>query len=419
MRRRIVFSLAAFFLILGIVVGIYQHLSASGQAGYVIIGLGDWVLETSLYVIMMFVAVLFISLNLGIFFTWRAARLPETIKRRNLAQRMKRSEEALAQGYIETIEGKWERAERTLIRHASDSTLPLINYLVAARAAHIRGAPEQREDYLSRARKETAQVDFAVHLLRADLLLETHEDEEALESLNEINRTHANHPLVLRMLREGYERIRDEEALHYLIPSLREAKLYPESDLRALEVRIYRSLLEKRSVTRDASLIREVWRWVPQHVQLHDEVVAVYCRGMIEAGVGMEVERDWNAELLALYGRIETSDAVRQLASAEEWLGPHREDPQLFTLLAKFALRAGRPDKARDYVQRSLELKPTPLACKLLGDLLFEAREIVASGNVYRQGLRLLSQEPVDDETLSRAAQLLSPAGESPVAGAI
>ena len=50
-------------------------------------------------------------------------------------------------------------------------------------------------------------------------MLETHEDEEALESLNEINRTHPNHPLVLRMLREGYERTRDEEALHYLIPA--------------------------------------------------------------------------------------------------------------------------------------------------------------------------------------------------------
>jgi HemY protein len=166
---------------------------------------------------------------------------------------------------------------------------------------------------------------------------------------------------------------------------------------------------------------------VPLHVRDNVSVAIPYCRGMIDAGLGAEVEedarlalgRDWNPELLALYGRIETSDAVRQLASAEEWLGPHREDPQLFNLLAQFALRAGRPDKARDYVQRGLELKPTPMACKLLGDLLFEAREIVAAGNVYRQGLRILSQEPVDGETLARAAQLLAPASEPAAPGAV
>ena len=417
MRRRIVFSLAAFFLILGIVVEIYQHLSASGQAGYVIIGLGDWVLETSLYVIMMFVAALFVGLNLGIFFTWRAARLPDTLKRRNLAQRMKRSEEALAQGYIETIEGKWERAERTLIRHASDSAIPLINYLVAARAAHIRGASEQREDYLARARKETSQVDLAVHLLRADLLLETHEDEEALEYLNEINRTHANHPLVLRMLREGYERIRDEEALHYLIPSLREAKLYPESDLRALEVRIYRTLLEKRAVTRDAALIREVWRWVPQHVQLQDDVVSVYCRAMIEAGVGMEVEeplrlalgREWTPEMLGLYGRIVADDPQKQLQHVQEWLGPHREDPALFALLARLAAKAGQEARAIEFAKTSLNLQPLPEALKILGDVLYSRRDEVGASRLYRQGLRLAHGETFEPDAVERALELLTP----------
>lgn len=418
MRRRIVFSLAAFFLVLGILVGIYQHLSASGQAGYVIIGLGDWVLETSLYVIMLFVAVLFVGLNLSILFTWRAARLPETIRRRNLAQRMKRSEEALTQGYIETIEGKWERAERTLIRHASDSTLPLINYLVAARAAHIRGASEQREDYLARARKEATQVDLAVHLLRADLLLETHEDEEALESLNEINRTHPNHPLVLRMLREGYERTRDEEALHYLIPALREAKLYDESDLRALEVRIYRSLLEKRASTRDASLIREVWRWVPQHVQLQEAVVGVYCRGMIDAGVGQEVEeslrlalgREWTPEMLALYGRIEAEDPQKQLQHVQEWLGPHREDPALFALLARLAARAGQEARAIEFARASLSLQPLPEALKILGDVLYSRRDEVGASRFYRQGLRLAYGESFEPETVERALELLAPA---------
>jgi HemY protein len=416
-RRRIVFSLAAFFLVFGIVVGIYQNLSASGQAGYVIIGLGDWVLETSLYVVLIFVSVVFIGLFLTIFLTWRAARLPDQIKRRNLLQRLKRSEEALAQGYLETIEGKWDRAERTLIRHAADSGVPLINYLVAARAAHIRGAPEQREDYLERARKQSSQAEFATQLLRAGLLIETHEEAEALEGLNEINRAQANHPLVLRMLRQAYEQLRDEEALHYLIPSLREAKLYPESDLRALEFKIYRSLLDKRAMTRDATLIREVWRWIPHHVQLQEEIIEAYGRGMIEAGFGNEVEellrmalgREWTPALLELYGRVNADDPQKQLQHVQEWLGPHREDPALFCLLARLALKTGQEERAIEFARTSLGLEPLPEALKILGDVLFARRDEVGASRLYRQGMRLSRGETFEPESIQRALELLVP----------
>jgi HemY protein len=416
-RRRIVFSLAAFFLILGVTVGIYQHLASTGQAGYVIIGLGDWVLETSLYVVLIFVAVLFVSLNLGLFLTWRAARLPDQMKQRNLSQRAKRAEEALVQGFIETLEGKWEKAERTLIRHAGDSTLPLINYLVAARAAHTRGASELREDYLDKARRQNSSADLAIKLLRASLLLESHEEPEALEQLNDINRSHANHPLVLRMLREGYERERDQEALHYLIPSLREAKLYSEADLRGLEVRIYKTLLEKRAVTRDATLLREVWRWVPLHVQLQEEVIEVYCRGMIDAGVGAEVEeplrlalgREWTTVLFDLYGRIEAEDLQKQFQHVQEWLGPHREDPALYCLLARLAVRVGQESRAIEFAKTSISLKPMPEALKILGDILFNRRDEVAASRLYRQGLRLIRGEAFESESVERALDLLTP----------
>lgn len=423
MRRVIVFSLAAFLLVLGVVVGIYQHLSASGQAGYVIIGLGDWVLETSLYVILMAGVAIFVGLNLSMFLALRAARLPDQIKRRNLLQRIKRSEEALAQGFLETLEGKWDKAERTLIRHAADSGIPLINYMVAARAAHIRGAPEQREDYLERARKQNSQADFATRILRADLLIETHQESEALEGLNEINRVQANHPLVLRMLRDAYERLRDEEALHYLIPRLREAKLYSESDLRALELRIYKSLLEKRSTARDAALIREIWRWIPHHAQLQEDIIVAYGRGMIEAGCGSEVEetlrlalgREWTPELLDLYGRVDAEDPQRQFQHVQEWLGPHREDAALFCLLSRLALKTGHEDRAIEFAKTSLSLEPRPEALKILGDILFARRDEVGAGRLYRQGMRIAQGEPFEADSIQRAIELLTPQVTAPV----
>lgn len=415
MRRRIVFSLAAFLLLAGLLTGLYQHLSSTGKAGYVIIGLGEWVIETSFYVVVLFVLTLFVSLNVAVFLAVRAARLPEAMKQRNLVQRQRRSEEALAQGFIETIEGKWDKAERSLIRHASDSGLPLINYLVAARAAHLRGAMEQREEYLERAVRVAPQASLAVALLRARLLLETRDSEAALEALNEINQSHPNLPLVLRLLRTGYEQTMDEEALHYLIPSLREAKLYPEAELRALEVDIYSRLLDKRALTKDPALIREVWRWVPTALESEDTLVLRFCRGMIGAGRGAEVEeplrlalgRNWTAELLALYGEIEGEDPLRQLSALQEWLGPHRDDPDLYGVMAKVARRAGETDRAIRFARTALELAPSADAFKVLGDVFFERREDVAASRLYRQGLRFERGEEIEPELVVASLALL------------
>lgn len=414
MRRKIVFSLAAFFLVLGLLALGYRHLASSGNAGYVIIGLGDWVLETSLYFVVIVLAALFLGLYFGIRFMTGAAKLPESIKKRNIEQRGKRSLEALADGIIETVEGKWEKAERNLIRHAADSCLPLINYLTAAKAAHARGAPEQREDYLKLAAASAPRAELAAGITRAELLVGTRQFQEAIEQLSTLNKTAPNHPVILRLMFEAYRQTRDFDALRHLIPVLRESKLMAESELRPLEVETYRMLLEKRALTRDPALIREIWRLVPTPVRSEAAVQIPYCAGMVDAGVGEEVEeelrlalgRDWNPALLALYARIQAGDAARQLSNAEEWLGPHHDDARLLQVLAQLALRAGQTERAQDYLQRSLALEPTLEACKLMGEQFFAARNFLAASTFYRQGLKIATGEPADPDATAQAGNL-------------
>ena len=424
MKRRIVFTLAGLLVLAAILAFINGRLTASGNAGYVIIGLGDWALETSLYFVLIANLALFVALYLGIVFMKGAARLPETIKRRNLEARIKKSMDALLGGFVETIEGRWEKAERNLIRHAGDSHLPLLNYLTASRAAHGRGAAEQREEYLGLALKTAPQAELAIALTRAKLLMGTHEFDEAIERLSETNKSFANHPLLLRMLADAYTQRQDYDALSYLIPALREAKLLPEADLRSLEAKAYRALLEKRALAKDPVLIREIWRKVPSHVRIDPTLVEPYARGMIDAGVGDEVEedlrlalgRDWIPALLKLYSRITLKDADRQLMQAEDWLGPHRDDPDLLAALALLAQRAGKTEKVEDYAMRSIEIDPRPLALKLLADVLHGRQDDVGAGLLYRQGLRLAYGEMFERVAYDKALKLLAPAEMAPQA---
>lgn len=403
MRRKIVFSLAGFFLVLGVVVYAYKRLSAQGDAGYIIIGIGDWVLESSLYVAVVALAFSFVLLYVGIRLMSRAARLPKALKTRGAQQATKRSQEALISGLLQTAEGNWEKAERNLIRHAADSGVPLINYLTAARAAHSRGAQEQRDEYLKLAQKTMPGAELAIGLTRAELQLSTRQFEQALESLTELNRMAPGHAAVLRLMHQVFAQTENWEALHGLMPTLRSNKVLMEAEIKLLETETYSALLKQRAETRDAAALREIWRHIPQHIRELTGIETLYFAAMIEAGAGAEVEegvrlalgQDWNETLLVLYGCIQMADTERQLQSAEAWLAPHPDDAVLLRVLGKLALRIRQAEKARHYLQRSLNEEPSVEAYRLMADLLFAEKDFATAGEFYRKGLLLASNEVV------------------------
>lgn len=403
MRRKIVFSLAALFLIVGLVIFVYHRLAAQGNAGYVIIGLDRWVLETSLYVTVVTLAAAFLLFYFLIRLAARTLRLPQALKQRGSAQRSKRSQDALIAGLLETAEGNWEKAERNLIRHAADSGIPLINYLTAARAAHSRGAHEQRDEYLKLAHESMPQAELAVGLTRAELQLSTRQFREALESLTHLNRIAPSHAAVLRLMHQAYAQTEDWEALHQLIPALHNGKVLMEAEIKLLETETYSALLKRKSEIRDAAALRELWGHIPQHIRELTGIETLYCAAMIEAGAGAEVEetlrlalgRDWNETLLVLYGCIQMADTEKQLRNAETWLALHPGDAVLLRVLGKLALRIGQKDKAEDYLQRSLDAEPSVEAYRLMGDLLFEQKDYAAASRYYRGGLMCASHEVV------------------------
>lgn len=399
MRRKLVFSLVALLIFVGLVAYAYYRLQATGNAGYVIIGVGDWVLETSFYVLVVGIVTAFTALYVLLRLFVRAVEIPKTLKQRSQEQRGKRSQEALIKGLLETAEGNWEKAERNLIRHAADSGIPLINYLTAARAAHSRGAHEQRDEYLKLAHNSTPQAELAVGLTRAELQLSTQQFEQALESLEQLHRLAPSHAAVLRLTHQVYARMEDWEALHRLIPALHRHKVLMEAEIKLLETETYSALLKRRAEARDPMPLRELWGQMPQHVRELTGIESLYCAAMIEAGAGVEVEetlrlalgRDWNETLLVLYGCIQLPDAERQLHHAETWLSPHPRDAVLLRILGKLALRLRHIDKARDYLQRSLDVEPSVEAYQLMGDLLFRQKEYTGASQYYRNGLMLAS----------------------------
>ncbi|MDX1509568.1 MAG: heme biosynthesis protein HemY, partial [Woeseiaceae bacterium] len=101
--------------------------------------------------------------------------------------------------------------------------------------------------------------------------------------------------------------------------------------------------------------------------------------------------------LVRLYGLVRGPDASKQLKRAESWLEKHGDDPDLLLTAARLCVRNDLVGKARSYLESVLALRPSPEAYQEYGRLLNELGEAHAAAEAFRDGLKLLADEPLPE----------------------
>ncbi|MES9972354.1 MAG: heme biosynthesis HemY N-terminal domain-containing protein [Candidatus Thiodiazotropha sp.] len=368
--------------------------------GYILVGYGNWTLEGSLALFCLAILALFLIAYMAIRTLSRLWHMPERVaewrhKRRNLKAR-----QALTRGLVELAEGRWKVAERHLTRNVSQSETPLLNYLAAARAAQLQGEHTRRDDYLHLAHESMPSADVAVGLTQAELQLAHQQYEQALATLMHVRSLSPKHNYVLTLLKKLYENLGEWKKLEEMMPELKRRKVISDVDYQALENRVYHERLKQESSTLD-DLVR-YWQEIPKGVRLQQGMLIDYCKYMMALDAGSRVEpliatslqREWNAELVSLYGHIELANPSHQLAVAEGWLQNRQEDSGLLLTLARLSLQNKLWGKARSYLEASIGISPSAESYQQLGLLLERLGDDDAALGCFRAGLALEHAEP-------------------------
>lgn len=402
MKNLINFSASLLAALLAVYL-LHRWLVDANDPGFVLLGIGQWSLETSLTV---FVAGLVVGFFL-FYWVFRLlgimVRMPAHLARRKHVLKFNRSQEALIAGLFDAADGNWEKAENILIKHAASSGAPLLHYLTAARAAQSRGALEKRDEYLKKAAEQTTDSNLTLGLTQAELHLSEQQFEQALETLTRLHSINPGHARVLKMLHQTYQHIGDWEGLGRLLPTLEKHKVLMEAEVKILETRIFSSQLKQSAAGKDPAAIQACWEQVPQHIRSIPGVANIYFAAMIAAGAGPDVEaamsaqlaRHWDNTLLMLYAGLDIPDIGRHLQDAEKWLAVFPNDPLLLSVLGKLALKAGQLEKAEQYLQKSLRGDASVEACRLLGDLMLAREDKDQACGYYKRALELASSEVV------------------------
>lgn len=358
--------------------------------GYVVIHFHSWIVEMSVPVLAGFVLLLLA----GIWLTVQLLRAPRRLGEAAGRMRSGRAGNRLTQGIIEVAEGNFHRGERLLTRAAPASDAPLLNYLQAARAAHLQGADERRDRWLREAYERTPEAASAVLLTQAELQLDQGQYEHALATLRQLEEKAPNHSHALNLLGRLYYRLEDWRHLGELLPRLRKNGRVDPRLLEKWSVRVHREELGRGA---DAEALLAAWNAVPKNLKGNVELLEAWYSGLMRTGqhdraakgIEQQLKREWRSPLVRLYGLVESSDPARQLRRAETWLTEHPDDPDLLLATARLCLKNELWGKARSYLETVVGIRPTPEAYQEYGRLLNQLGEGDAAAEAWRAGLTL------------------------------
>ncbi len=306
-------------------------------------------------------------------------------------------------GLIELIEGRWKKGENLLTAGIAQSEAPLINYLALAKAAHEQAAYDRQETYLRRAHAVAGSAEVAVGLTQAQFQIDQGQFEQALATLRQLQSMVPRHPLVVKLLERVYVHLGDWQSLLTLLPSLYKSKVVTSEQLVLLEQKTYRELLKATTkLPQGLTALRAVWDIVPRRLKTDPQLLGCYAQQLVfypeQTSEAVELlnkslRKSWDADLIKLYGSLNTGDPVQQLVLAERWLARYPNQALLLLTLGRLSVRCQLWGKARSYFEESLKLEERAITYLEYGKLLDQLGE---TSTAYRDGLAfMINQEHI------------------------
>jgi HemY protein len=377
------------------------------DAGYVLIQLGSWTLESNVLVLIGLLLLIMLTLRLVTWFLSLPRRATQNLARRRLEK-----------GLLALAEGDWRQAELALSKSAAGSDMQVASYLAAARAAdgqeqHLDGdrtaTAQRQQHYLQAADDGHAKTRFLIQLSKARLLINKNQHALAIPILQHCLKQRRRHPQALRMLAGCYRELGHWQALRALLPMLRKTGLLDRSSAADLE-RL--SVINELQSAADADALQRSWDSLLRAQRQQPEIIASYAEQALhfdfprlaEGVLIHALERQPHARLLTIYASCHIETTERALSRALQWQRQHPDDAGIQRLLGQLYLQAEKWGKARDYFQESLRLQADAATYTQLGKLLEQQGDSHAAANCYYNALQL---------TTSQAAAAVSNAGST------
>ena len=346
------------------------------NAGYALLVAPPYRIELSLNLLLLIVIGGFFALYLSIRLVVRTLRMPAQVRVWRRQQKIERARTMQDSAVIALLEGRYGKARQ----HAQEAlaipgSSPL-NALIAARSAIDVRDFDEAERLLASADAHTQSLAVPRLMLAAEIALEQGQPQEALRLLQELRKEAGMHTAALRLELRTLQVARRWAEIPTLLEQLVKRKVFDAAQADLVRVSAHSEQL--KSLAHDASGLRAYWARLPDSSRMQPKVARAAAQSFMQLGGDREaaeilaacLDRDWDSDLVDLYGECHLADATRQLEQAERWLTTHNQDAALLRVLGLLCQRAQLWGKAQTYLEASLALDDGWRAHLALGEML-------------------------------------------------
>lgn len=358
--------------------------------GRVAIDVGPWQIELSVVVFVAGIVLVWMGMSLAL----ALVRLPGKLIR---AGRRERAQRQLEKGFLALTEGDWQRAEAAL-RQSLDYRPSTAGFLAAARAAQGRSDQAGRERWLQLADRRFGRRHFVTQLARARMALNDGRVNEAIAVLEDLHLRKRRHPGVLQLLLQAYQDAGRWSDLRLLTPALRKAGIVDRQ--RADELAAL-AAVRQIEYSVDAHQLEQSWKQLGRGLRKASPVRRAFGRRATELGLDRQAGAllagllddtpggNVDEELLQLYAMSDANERAARIASCEQRLRQRPSHAGLLTALGVLYLDDRRHEKAREVLERAVDIKPTYQGYAALGRVLDHQGDAEGAARAYRQALHL------------------------------
>lgn len=382
-----------FLVFLLLLASVYLGLQLKHDPGYVLIAINHWTIETSFWIAIASLLIVFILLHTLMVVFHKILLLPTQYSQWKARRRARKAEKTTRQGLIEYSEGYWQDAKNHLIKALPNTDTPLLNYLTAAKAAQKMGDSHLRDEYLQRAELTNPAANLAVKLTQAEFQLADQQWREALITLQHLQTAAPHHPYVLKLLVALYRETQDWPQLIALLPQIKKQKLLNKDRFNALQHESYLAYLSDLVRISDEKVLSDLYHSLPKYLRLDSELVFCYAsflmekdqKVLAESMLRQSLEKKYDENLIQLYGQFYINE--KQQKFAETLIKTEADSHALYLCLGRLAMANQLWGRAKNYFEKSLALRSKPETYQALGKLYEQLGERDKALVTYRDGV--------------------------------
>lgn len=366
--------------------------------GFVLIQYAGYSLETTLAVAIVALVAASIAINITLKILLFTLRIGKYLKIKSDKRRTEKSRVLLNKGLIDLTEGRFSQAKTKLIQLIDYAENPLINYLTAARAAHLLGEYDQRDDFLKHAYETNPDAQIAIGVTQGELQLAAKQTERAYATLTNLYQQSPKHDYVLKLLSKVYIALEEWEKLKDILPILKKKKIFVAEKLIEIEQLTYAGCLNK-SCAQDLEQLNKLYQHIQKSLPNNSKLLSQYVDSLehldetqvqLEKTIRESLNAHWDKGLVIRYGLLEKIDANALLNHAEQWQENHKFDADLLLTLGRLSRRSQLWGKAQSYLGASISANSNAYNCLELAELLdSDLNNPEAAITYYQKGLKI------------------------------